>query len=69
MTLTLEEFNQFAFEFLATRDDTLKEEWYCTSRDVCDEVLTKLRDPLFAADISREARRAQYEALKKEFEP
>ena len=69
MTLIPEEFDKIVAEFLDTQDDAYQVEWWCTEHTIADAVLSALRRHLFAEQLGREARRAQYEALKKEFEP
>ena len=69
MKLTPKEFDKIVAEFLGTQDDTIKEESWCTERSNANSVLSDLRMYLFGDQTNREKRRAQYEELKKEFEP
>ena len=66
-----DEFDTLVDEFLLTQDNSGKDEWYCTHRDIAENAMESLRAFLFGADLAKaakEERRAQYLQLKAEFE-
>jgi len=69
MALSREEFEQLRTDFLASQDDESNDEWYCTERDIADSVFSALHRHLFGSYDEMEARRLQYETLRKEFDP
>lgn len=69
MIRTLKEFNTVIDNFLNTQDDSQDRESWCTLRCTAEEITDNLRIYLFSDAIAKEARRLQYEELKKEFEP
>jgi hypothetical protein len=54
--------------FLETQDNTDREEWYTTQRNMAAEYLGRFEQFLFGAEDAKAERRRQYEELKKEFE-
>lgn len=69
MTISREDFNRVRDEFLDQFDDRVNQEWYCTEREMRMSVMGDLERHLFGEEDAREERRAQYLALKAEFEP
>lgn len=65
--LTSAEFQKIRDEFLETQDDTVKEGWYIPNKKVAAEVLERLEMHLFEAEYAKEARRKQWEEMRKEF--
>jgi hypothetical protein len=65
--MSIDNLNAKIAEFLQTKDDYTKEEWYATDRSVYDTVLTEFIEHLDSYNAEREKRRKLYEELKKEF--
>ncbi len=66
-SIVLENLKVKIAEFLETKDDYTKEEWYATDRSVYDTVLTEFIEHLDSYNAEREKRRKLYEELKTEF--
>lgn len=65
--VTRDEFKAIEDRFLETLDDELPNERWDTRWSQAADVLQALRGFLFKDEIAKEARRKQWEELKKEF--
>ena len=68
MDTTPENFDLMVEDFLSHQDGSLKDEYYGTARDMAENTMHLLREFLFGKLLAKEERRAQYLALKAEFE-
>jgi len=65
---TKDQLTQMIKEFVESRSNWEKNEYYCTDQDLAHGVLAEFMDYTFEQDIEKDKRYAEYLKLKKEFE-
>ena len=67
--MTRDEMKAKMEQYLATVDDLIDEEWYCSNRARETSALANFFDFLYGEEMAKEQRYAVYLELKAEFEP
>jgi hypothetical protein len=68
VNISRKQFNEFRDLVLGALDDNRKDERYGTDHDIAESLLNESEESLFSEEIAKGERRAQYLALKAEFE-
>ena len=68
MSMSREQMRAWMDQYLATVDNNVDHEWYCTDYGRESVALTNFFEFLYKDDIQKEKRYAQYLELKAEFE-
>lgn len=68
MKPTMKQFNDFWNSFIESRSQKHNQKTYNSAYDTAARVMENMEEFFFAEERAKEARRATYEELKKEFE-
>lgn len=66
--ITKQEFDSMCNDYLETTKGSSRESMFVNQHEMAEIVFKSMNRCFFVVDASKEARRAQYEELKKEFE-